>query len=163
MIRRLHVANLKRTRYISEQVWNTVPESLALATAYNSGMHVMEIIRHIIDADAWFYNLTIHHGDVSKIKPTNGKVVYESIRQEIVKGKDSLLPMLQLINTTSNDDYEQVIINRTDKKFTMNLNNFLTRICYHEAYHTGQLVALLRDNNIEVPTIWNVDDGFAVL
>jgi uncharacterized damage-inducible protein DinB len=65
---------------------------------------------------------------------------------------------LDFINTVkafSPEDLSAIEIIRAEKGQRRKLGDYLQRIAYHEAVHTGQLLGYLRTLGVERPLIWD--------
>jgi uncharacterized damage-inducible protein DinB len=153
----IYLQNLQQARAKSLLIWNNFPSQHWLWQPDAAAMHFLATVRHTLSAQLWFTNLILSKGDVSSITmPNEENLPYTDVAFELALGEKHTTAFYQAINSFSEADYANYIITRTDKPFTMSLDNFLLRAAYHEAHHNGQLMHYLRLLNVERPKIWDL-------
>jgi uncharacterized damage-inducible protein DinB len=60
-----------------------------------------------------------------------------------------------MINKLNETDLENVQIERKEVGQSKKLGDYLNRIAYHEAVHTGQMLSYVRTIGIDRPQIWD--------
>lgn len=65
------------------------------------------------------------------------------------------MEFLDMISGLKETDLENVRIERKEVGQSKKLGDYLNRIAYHEAVHTGQMLDYLRTVGIERPKIWD--------
>ena len=65
------------------------------------------------------------------------------------------IKFLDMIRELTEDDLENVKIERREVGQSKKLGDYLNRIAYHESVHTGQMLSYLRTLEIERPNIWD--------
>jgi hypothetical protein len=146
MLKKYIIQNLIAARQKSTLVWNAIPKTHYLWKPDENAMHLLESIRHVFTAQHWFYNLIISRGNVASFTMPVENIPFSKYTNQF----------MNFIENCSDEDFENININRTDKVFNMKLGDFLLRAAYHEATHTGQLLAYLRTLNIARPNIWDL-------
>lgn len=149
------IDNLLAARQRSMLVWKAFPVEHHFWKPDEEAMHLLEMVRHIFNAQIWFLHLIKEKGNVAAINITNDNSEYTTLENELQKGQELTNTFHQFINTFSETELETIFIKRTDKDFKMSLRNFLLRAAYHEATHTGQLLSYLRTLHIQRPNIWD--------
>jgi uncharacterized damage-inducible protein DinB len=153
----IYLQNLEQARAKTLHIWNNFPEQYWLWKPDAEAMHFLATVRHTLSAQLWFANLIITKGDVSKITmPNESELPFTNLEYELQLGQKHTATLYNLIKSFSDDDFNNYIIERTDKPFTMNLGNFLLRAAYHEAHHNGQLLHYLRLLHVDRPNIWDI-------
>jgi uncharacterized damage-inducible protein DinB len=62
---------------------------------------------------------------------------------------------IKMIKSLSEEDLEQIRIERTEVGQSKILGDYLNRMVYHESIHTGQMLNYLRTFGVERPNIWD--------
>jgi uncharacterized damage-inducible protein DinB len=156
MLKKYLLQNLAINRKRSLLTWHAFPEDKFFWKPDAGAMHLLEMVRHIFEAEYWFHGLIVNRGDVTKITMPEKNEHDTNLDEEIGKGEKYDKLLTGFINDCTEEDFENIIIRRTDKDFVMKLGDFLLRAAYHEATHTGQLLGYLRTLNIPRPHIWDV-------
>jgi uncharacterized damage-inducible protein DinB len=154
MLQHYFLQNLHTTREKSILVWKAFPIEFHQWKPDKDAMHLLEMVRHIYEVQYWFYSLIITKGDVTNIVMPDENNKYTILEDELNNGHQYTDILHNYIKSCTNDDFENIIITRTDKPFTMKLGNFILRCARHEAVHTGQLLSYLRTLQIPRPNIW---------
>ena len=77
------------------------------------------------------------------------------MRNEIAFSEKYRIEFLSMINGLKESDLESVKIERKEVGQSKKLGDYLNRIAYHEAVHTGQILSYLRTIGIDRPQIWD--------
>ena len=78
-----------------------------------------------------------------------------SVEDEIAFALPHRTELIGLISSFNAEMLETVRIDRTDKGYVRPAGDFILRIAYHEAVHTGQLLSYLRAIDVSRPNIWD--------
>jgi hypothetical protein len=62
---------------------------------------------------------------------------------------------LALVASLTSYELRVKTVDRSDKGYVRSLGDFILRMAYHEAVHTGQLLGYLRTMNVSRPNIWD--------
>ncbi len=155
MLHQLLIHNIHSTRAKSMQVWNTYDQNDYLHIPYTGAMHLLQMVRHIYTVQCWYTQLIITRGNVALITMPSNHMPYTNLEAEIENGTPYTTQLVACINAHTAEELHTVIINRTDKPFTMSIANLVLRAIYHEGYHTGQLIQRLKILQQPIPDIWN--------
>jgi uncharacterized damage-inducible protein DinB len=78
-----------------------------------------------------------------------------SIEEEIAFASPHHAAFMEVISHFSETQLEEIEIVRPKANLKRKLGDYLQRIAYHEAIHTGQLLSYLRTMNVDRPQIWD--------
>jgi hypothetical protein len=63
--------------------------------------------------------------------------------------------LLQTVLELSDEDLDNIEIDRRDVGYVRKAGDFILRIAYHEAVHAGQMLQYLRMAGVPRPSIWD--------
>ncbi len=148
--------NFEEIRRRSIILWKAMPEPLFYwqpdATAINS----IQMVRHVLESEHDFHRIIENRGSagLAFTSPWENKPLV-SITEEIEFAEPFRLQFLSYLQSFSTGDLSEIIITRTELGQTKNLGDYLLRVAYHEAVHSGQFLSYLRTLNVERPQIWD--------
>ena len=152
----LLLINFEETRRRSLILWNALPEDKYLWKPDAEAMHALEMVRHVLGTDEWFWHIIVNNGDISNFdndKWDEGRP-YVSVKDELEFSMPYREKFLNLIMNHSADDLENIMVtygNREPRK----LGDFLLRAAYHEGVHAGNFISYLRAMGVNRPWIWD--------
>jgi len=147
--------NFNEIRRRSIKVWLGIPQDKYDWKPDASAMTCIEIIRHIIESQYIYQQIVINRGDLGElITPWQDKP-YMSIEAEIAFASPHHEAFMKVIGQFSEKELEEIEIVRPKANLKRKLGDYLQRIAYHEAIHTGQLLSYLRTMNVDRPQIWD--------
>ncbi|MDN5284693.1 MAG: hypothetical protein JWR38_967 [Mucilaginibacter sp.] len=147
--------NFNEIRRRSIKVWIGIPEDKYLWKPDAGAMTCIESIRHIIETQYIYQQIVISQGDVKElITPWQNKP-YMSIQEEIAFASPYHEAFMEVISGFSEEELEEIEIVRPKVNQKRKLGDYLLRIAYHEAIHTGQLLSYLRAMDVNRPGIWD--------
>ena len=118
-------------------------------------MSCLEMVRHVLEGEHLFHMIVDKRGNLRHyISPWTDRR-YTDLEAELDFAKPFRSTFLQIIKEFSSDDFSTIEIIRSDKGQRRRLGDYLQRIAYHEAVHTGQMLSYLRTIGIERPQIWD--------
>lgn len=62
---------------------------------------------------------------------------------------------IEMVRTFTAEELSTIEIIRTEKGQRRKLGDYLQRIAYHEAVHTGQMLSYFRTLGVDRPLIWD--------
>jgi uncharacterized damage-inducible protein DinB len=147
--------NFSEIRRRSVKVWLGIPEDKYHWKPDADAMTCIEMVRHVIESQYIYQQIVINRGDRGElITPWQDKP-YMSIREEIEYSLPYVSAFMEMINSFSENELEEIEIIRPALNQKRKLGDYLLRIAYHEAIHTGQLLSYLRTMNVDRPEIWD--------
>lgn len=153
--------NLEEVRRRSIKVWRAIPNRYLHWKPDDEALTCAEMIRHVLASDYSYYQIIINRGSVQNHDAPFSTRDFTTIEEEIEFSRSYREQFVNLITSLTRDDLTNIQIDRSDlanQGFTgyiRTLGDFLLRIAYHEAVHTGQLLDYMRTIGIERPDIWD--------
>ena len=149
------ILNFEEIRRRSIKLWAAITPDIYFWTPDNNAMSCLEMIRHVLEGEHLFHMIVNKRGNLGDyISPWTDRL-YNDLQTELEFAKPFRLAFLQTINEFSPDDFSTIEIIRSEKGQRRRLGDYLQRIAYHEAVHTGQMLSYLRAAGIERPQIWD--------
>ncbi|NHA07425.1 DinB family protein [Mucilaginibacter sp. HC2] len=147
--------NFNEIRRRSIKVWLGIPEDKYDWKPDGGAMTCIETIRHITESQYIYQQIVINRGDLGElITPWQDKP-YRSVEEEIAFAAPHHAAFLEVIRGFSEKELQEIEIVRPKSNLRRKLGDYLLRIAYHEAIHTGQLLSYLRTMNVDRPQIWD--------
>jgi len=129
--------NFKETRRRSIKLWKGIPTEYLHWKPDMQAMSCIEMVRHVLEGEHLYHTIIKNKGNLgSYVSPWNA-VPFTNIDDEISFSKPYQSDFYQMITTLGNDDLQYTIINRSEVNQTKTLGDYLNRMVYHEAVHTG--------------------------
>lgn len=149
------ILNFEEIRRRSIKLWTGItPENYFWRPDINA-MSCLEMIRHVLEGEYLFHKIVENRGNIGDhVSPWTDKP-YASLQDELNFAKPYRAKFLETIEKFSADDLSQIEIIRSEKGQKRKLGDYLQRIAYHEAVHTGQMLSYLRTLGLERPQIWD--------
>ena len=147
--------NFEEVRRRSINLWHGIPEKYYHWRPDEAAMSCIEMVRHVLESEYDFKQIIENRGSAG----LNYKSPWESrpfstIADELAFARPFRLKLLDLIASFTEGDLYAVKIVRAELGQERQLGDYLLRMAYHEAVHSGQLLSYLRTLNAERPTIW---------
>ena len=151
----LLILNLEEIRRRSIKLWQGIPADKLYWKPDAQVMSCIETVRHVLEAD-WSYMQMLQIGGSrdSEETPFTGQP-YVSVQAEIEFSKPYRQALLQLVGSYTVEDLAAKKVDRSDRGYIRSFGDFLLRIGYHEAVHTGQLLDYLRTMDVLRPLMWD--------
>jgi uncharacterized damage-inducible protein DinB len=151
----LIILNFEEIRRRSIKLWSAIPVDFYDWKPDKDAMGILETVRHVLEGEHLFHKIVENRGNLDDyISPWEG-INYTNIQNEIDFAKPFRDNFFKTINSFSSEDLSQIEIVRSEKGQRRKLGDYLQRIAYHEAVHTGQILSYLRTLGIERPQIWD--------
>jgi uncharacterized damage-inducible protein DinB len=149
------ILNFEEIRRRSIKLWSGIPVEFYAWKPDKDAMGMLETVRHVLEGEHLFHKIVENRGNLGDyISPWEG-VNYSNIQNEIDFAKPFRDNFFKTINSFSSEDLSQIEIVRSEKGQRRKLGDYLQRIAYHEAVHTGQMLSYLRTLGVERPQIWD--------
>ncbi|MEH6849831.1 Uncharacterized damage-inducible protein DinB (forms a four-helix bundle) [Bacillus sp. 491mf] len=157
----LILLNFEEVRRRSIKVWRAIPNHMLNWKPDDEAFTCAEMIRHVLESEYSYYQIIQNCGSVQNLDEPYSSRNFTTIEAELEFSLPYREKFLNLIKFLTKDDLVNVKIDRSDlsdKGFTgyiRPLGDFLMRVAYHEAVHTGQLLDYMRNMGMERPDIWD--------
>jgi len=147
--------NFEEIRRRSIKLWTGITPDKYFWKPDTKAMHCLEMVRHVLEAEHLFHMIVNQRGSIPDyISPWTDKP-FTNLQDELDFAKSFREKFLQAIKTFQVDEFDSIEINRVEKNQRRKLGDYLQRIAYHEAVHTGQMLSYLRTIGIDRPLIWD--------
>ena len=120
-----------------------------------NAMNCLEMIRHVLEDEHLFHKIVDNRGNIGDyVSPWTDRP-YTNLQDELDFAKPYRENFLVAIKSFSTDELTKIAIIRSEKGQRKKLGDYLQRIAYHEAVHTGQMLSYFRTLGIKTPQIWD--------
>ncbi|MGI8348441.1 DinB family protein [Niallia circulans] len=153
----LLILNFKEVRRRSIKVWKAIPPQLLNWKPDEKALSCAEMIRHVVEGEYLYHQMLINKGSIESNffhNPFDQKE-FTTVEEELKFSQPYREEFLTYIESISNYELENGMIDRSDIGYIRTLEDMLLRIAYHESVHTGQLLGYMRTMGIERPQIWD--------
>jgi uncharacterized damage-inducible protein DinB len=151
----LVILNLEEVRRRSLLVWREIPSDRLDWAPDAEAMSCIELVRHVVEGEFLYKEMLKSRRSVDdNISPFQG-IPLTTIEHEIESAALHRAELLRLIRSLTPEMLDTVQIDRTDQGYIRSMGDFILRIAYHEAVHTGQLLSYLRMMGVPRPQIWD--------
>jgi hypothetical protein len=149
------VLNLEEIRRRSLKVWRSVPPDRTGWRPDPAAMTFLETVRHVLEGE-FLYAAMLKAGRsvADDATPFSGRP-WTSVEDEISFAAPFRKTFLDLVQSLGPEELDTLKVDRSDKGYIRPVGDFILRIAYHEAVHTGQLLSYLRMMNAARPNIWD--------
>jgi uncharacterized damage-inducible protein DinB len=147
--------NFEEIRRRSIKMWTQIPSNFYNWNPDEKAMSCIEMIRHVLESEHLFHVIVINRGNLGDYVSPWKKLPYTTLQAEL----DFAIPFREkffnTIKSFSAEELDTIEIIRTEVGQRRKLGDYLQRIAYHEAVHTGQMLSYCRAMGIEVPKVWD--------
>jgi uncharacterized damage-inducible protein DinB len=151
----LIILNFEEIRRRSIKLWFGIPVEFYAWKPDKEAMGCLEMVRHILEGEHLFHKIVENRGNLGDyISPWEDRI-YTNLQDEIDFAKPFRDDFFRTIKSFSSEDLSQIEIIRSEKGQKRKLGDYLQRIAYHEAVHTGQILTYLRTLGVKRPQIWD--------
>jgi uncharacterized damage-inducible protein DinB len=151
----LLLLNLEEVRRRSLLVWRGIPADRLKWAPDGGAMTCIELVRHVLEGEFLYTEMLKARRSVDvMVSPFRQRPV-TTVEDEIVFAAPHRTELIGLIRSFTAEMLETVRIDRTDKGCVRSAGDFILRMAYHEAVHTGQLLSYLRAIEVPRPNIWD--------
>lgn len=149
------ILNFEEIRRRSIKLWKGItPENYSWRPDINA-MTCIEMIRHVLEAEHLFHVIVNRRGNLGDYASPWANRPYTDLQAELDFAEPFRAAFLETIKAFNPDDLSTIEIIRAEKGQRRRLGDYLQRIAYHEAVHTGQILSYLRTLGLERPQIWD--------
>jgi uncharacterized damage-inducible protein DinB len=149
------ILNFEEIRRRSIKLWiGITPENYFWRPDINA-MNCLEMIRHVLEGEHLFHMIVNKRGNLGNyVSPWTDRL-YTDLQAELDFAESFRATFLETIKGFSPNEFSTIEIIRSEKGQRKLLGDYLQRIAYHEAVHTGQMLSYLRTLGLERPQIWD--------
>lgn len=151
----LLILNFEEVRRRSIKVWKSISEEELFWKPDPDAMSCFEMIRHVLESENIYHHIILKRGVFGNYEsPLTGNP-YTTLEDEIKNAQPYREKFLKMVYSFSAKELDEIYISRKEKKQHRKLGDYLLRMAYHEAVHTGQLLDYLRTINAPRSNIWD--------
>jgi len=147
--------NFKETRRRSINVWKGIPEEYLHWKPDAKALSCIEMIRHVLEGEHLFHTIIKNRGNLGDYVSPWKSLEYTNVLDELSFAKLHKDSFYEMIEELSETDLTDIVIRREEVNQEKKLGDYLNRMVYHEAVHTGQLLSYLRTLKIRRPQVWD--------
>jgi uncharacterized damage-inducible protein DinB len=151
----LLILNFEEVRRRSIKVWKSIEEDLLYWRPDADAMNCIEMVRHVLEGENIYHHIVLHGGELGNFESPLKSNPFSTIDDELKYAQPYREKFLQMVNGFTAKELDEVYITRAAIKQHRKLGDYLLRIAYHEAVHTGQLLDYLRTAKVARPKIWD--------
>jgi uncharacterized damage-inducible protein DinB len=149
------VLNFEEIRRRSIKLWSEItPENYHWRPDIHA-MTMLEMVRHVLEGEHLFHIIVNKRGNLGDYKSPWQDRPLINLQDEIDFAKPFRMDFIKTLHSFKAKDFEQIEIIRSEKGQRRKLGDYLQRIAYHEAVHTGQMLSYFRTLRLEIPLIWD--------
>ena len=149
------ILNFEEIRRRSIKLWTGITSENYFWRPDMEAMSCLEMVRHILEAEHLFHMIVNNRGNLGDyVSPWTDRA-YTDLQAEIDFAVPFRKTFLDTIRAFTPNDFSTIEIIRSEKGQRRRLGDYIQRIAYHEAVHTGQMLGYLRTLGIERPQIWD--------
>jgi uncharacterized damage-inducible protein DinB len=149
------ILNLEEIRRRSLIVWRGIPPERAHWKPDDKAMSCIEMVRHVLEGEFLYAEmLKVRRSVPEDATPFTGRP-FTTIDAEIAFSAPFRATLVRLVQSMPPEALTTLTVDRSDKGYVRPVGDFILRMAYHEAVHTGQLLAYLRAMNAPRPSIWD--------
>ncbi|MCX2679570.1 DinB family protein [Galbibacter sp. EGI 63066] len=147
--------NFSEIRRRSIKLWSGIPNEYLHWKPDEEAMSIIEMIRHVLEGEHLFHKIIQNRGDLGAYKSPWDGLEYKDLQHEMDFAESYHNDFLEMIAKLNEEDLKHVIIDRKEVGQRKKLGDYLNRMAYHEAVHTGQMLDYLRSAGVNCPKIWD--------
>jgi len=151
----LLILNFEEVRRRSIKVWKGISEEYLFWRPDEDAMSCIEMIRHVLEGENIYHHIILHRGDIGTFESPLKSNPFSTVEEELRNAQPYREKFLQMVNCFTAKELEDIYITRKSLGQRRILGDYLLRIAYHEAVHTGQLLNYLRTVKTIRPKIWD--------
>lgn len=147
--------NFSETRRRSIKLWKGIPFEYMNWKPDENAFTIIEMIRHVLEGEHLFHKIVENRGNLGDYQSPWKNLKYVDLKNELDISEKYRNHFIDMIKGLKESNLENIRIERKEVGQSKTLGDYLNRIAYHEAVHTGQLLSYLRKIGIERPQIWD--------
>ena len=113
------------------------------------------MVRHVLETEHLFHVIVQNRGNLGDYPSPWENIAYQDLQYELDFAQKYREAFLNMIKGLQAADLENIVIRRSEVGQVKKLGDYLNRIAYHEAVHTGQMQVYMRTLGIDRSTIWD--------
>ncbi len=149
------ILNFSEIRRRSIKLWSGIPTESLNWKPDKDALSIIEMIRHVLEAEHLFHTIIKNKGNLGDYPSPWKDLPYIDLKNELEYTEKYRSEFIDMIKTLSESDLDTIRIERSEVGQSKKLGDYLNRIAYHEAVHTGQMLDYLRTAGIKRPQIWD--------
>jgi uncharacterized damage-inducible protein DinB len=147
--------NAQEVRRRSLTVWRGIPAEYAHWKPDGDAMTCIEMVGHVLEGEFLYMAMLKAGRSVAEdTTPSSGRS-FTTIEAEIQFAQPFRIAFVEFLQSFGPAELETVKVERSDKGYIRSAGEFIMRMAYHEAVHTGQLLAYLRTMGVPRPNVWD--------
>lgn len=147
--------NFSETRRRSIKLWKGIPATYLYWKPDEEAFSCITMIRHVLEGEHLFHKIIENRGNLGDYESPWKGLIYVDLEQELAIAKKYREAFFAMIKELKESDLEDIKIERSEVGQSKKLGDYLNRMVYHEAVHTGQMLGYLRTIGISRPQIWD--------
>jgi uncharacterized damage-inducible protein DinB len=149
------ILNFEEIRRRSIKLWSALSPQNYHWKPDAAAMTCLEMIRHVLEGEHLFDVIVNNRGNIGDYVSPWENIPYTNLQDELDFAKPFRESFFKTIQSFSTEDFFNIEIVRTEKNQRRKLGDYLQRIAYHEAVHTGQMLSYCRTMDIDIPLVWD--------
>jgi uncharacterized damage-inducible protein DinB len=149
------VLNFEEIRRRSIKLWSAIPPENYGWRPDVHAMTMLEMVRHVLEGQHLFHIIVLNRGNLGDLQSPWENRVFTTLQDELDFAQLYYELFLETILAFKKSDFDKIEIVRSEKGQRRKLGDYLQRIAYHEAVHTGQMLSYFRTLRLEIPLIWD--------
>jgi uncharacterized damage-inducible protein DinB len=149
------ILNFEEIRRRSLKLWQGIPTEMYNWKPDEGAMTTLESVRHILESEHLFHTIVNNRGNLGDYPSPWKDRPCTNIEDEIEFAKPYRIKFIETIQSFSVEELENHEIIRSEVGQRRKLGDYLNRIAYHEAIHSGQLLSYVRVLGVDRPNIWD--------
>jgi len=149
------ILNFEEIRRRSIKLWTGITPENYFWQPDTTAMNCLEMVRHVLEGEHLFHMIVNKRGNLGDYLSPWTNRPYTNLQDELDFAEPFRAEFLDSITKFNSTDFSTIEIIRSEKGQRRKLGDYLQRIAYHEAVHTGQMLSYLRTIGIERPQIWD--------
>lgn len=147
--------NLEEVRRRSLIAWRGIPPERAHWKPDDTAMTCIEMVRHVLEGEFLYAEmLKVRRSVPEDATPFMGRP-FTTIGDEVAFSAPFRATLVRLVQSIRPEELTTLKVDRSDKGYVRPVGDFILRMGYHEAVHTGQLLTYLRAMGVPRPNIWD--------
>lgn len=151
----LLILNFEETRRRSIKVWKAISEENLFWKPDPEAMSCFEMIRHVLEGENIYHHIILKRGAAGNYESSLTGNPYTTLEDELKNAQPYREKFLKMVHSLTAKELDEVYITRKEKNQHRKLGDYLLRVAYHEAVHTGQLLDYLRTINAPRVNVWD--------
>lgn len=147
--------NAREVRRRSEIAWRGIPAQAIQWKPDAEARTAIEMVRHVLEGEFLYMLMVRERRSVSEERSPFAPRPYVSVDDELAFAAPFREEFELMVGSFVDDDFDSIVIDRSDVGYKRRLGDFLLRAAYHEAVHCGQLLGYLRTIGVARPKVWD--------